>query len=62
MNKEQKYLSMIGNQNAAKDTPKNQRIYIKCTVEDKARWQQVAGKNFTKWVTETLDDAAKKDH
>ena len=53
---------MIGNQNAAKDTPKNQRIYIKCTVEDKARWQQVAGKNFTKWVTETLDDAAKKDH
>lgn len=42
-------------------TEKNQRLYIRCTEEEKERWEEAAKTSRRKvsdWARLTLDDAA----
>jgi hypothetical protein len=51
-----------GNQSVVKDNPKSSLLTIRCTPEDKGAWVYAAGgQKLAAWVTDSLNDAAKKD-
>ena len=54
---------LTGNNNASKEITKSSRLEIRCTPQEKAVWVHAArGKKLAEFVTDALNDAAKKDH
>ena len=51
-----------GNKNAAKELTKSSVLTVRCYPHEKAAWVNAAGgKKLAEWVTDALDNAAKKD-
>jgi len=51
-----------GNTNASKEVTKSSVLTMRCTPSEKAKWVNAAkGQKLAEWVTEALNDAAKKE-
>lgn len=50
-----------GNQNAVKQPGdrNDAQLNVKCRGTDYRRWQRKAGKNLSKWVVQTLNEASR---
>lgn len=54
----------VGNQNAAKENPRNTIINAACRADEKARWQKLAesrGVTLSKLIRNLLDKEVKKE-
>ena len=50
---------MAGQKNATKDITKSVRLQIRCTPEEKQKWEQAAnGKTLAAFVSDTLNAAS----
>ena len=51
-----------GNTNAAKEETKSSVLTVRCYPHEKAAWVKASkGQKLAEWVTEALNDAAKKE-
>ena len=51
-----------GNTNASKEVTKSSVLTMRCTPSEKAKWVKASkGQKLAEWVTEALNDAAKKE-
>ena len=51
---------LVGNRNAVKRS-NNTRLVVRCTDEDKKRWNKAAAGTLSEWVIEQLDAAARRE-
>ena len=50
---------MAGQKNAAKEITKSVRLQIRCTPEEKQKWEQAANdKKLSEWVCKVLNTAS----